>query len=546
MRRRSGPTLAASMPHGKVCCPARFREITGARTTPKHDPDHVLAAALEHARCKTGLGYHMWAEFIRDFPKARDQYKGAELERYDARRRGIYYSLKHRDGKYMASFALYLTDDCEAGMRSYAKRRKYDPNARRPRCTSPVLRQAASSCVIYGRGFWCRLSEAPRQPLLASPYVVLRFPVMPFRHVAEFRLSPYVVERLAGAVRVGAVTVSPTTVSIAYEPRPVAPAKPVGMMGMDVNKAEHVVADTDGSIRRIKNGALAYAEARREKHRTLGVTGGKPKQKRHRRGSSMPRHVKNPGRKPKNKSKRRDWRVNRTQRNRINTRYYNQKIDWLYKLMHSLAGRSMGLALERSTIDRLLVKRNRSMSGEQRDLLKMGLSQGTVIRIAREVFAKYGLPVPGVDPSGTSSDCPACDAKLWAPGYRSRSWNVWGRAKVCTACLYYVDRDDVAAINIVGRGVSAYEPAAIPGQPMQGNPGRRVVGDWEQGAPQLVHMLLGAAAIWFPYVGEGRRPKGSAKNPPCAGDARLLDDRLDVSNGTTGVGPPGEVLGGLC
>lgn len=152
MRRRSGPTLAASMSHGKVCRPAKFREITGARTTPKHDPDHVLAAALEHAKCKTGLGYHMWAEFIRDFPKARDQYKGAELEGYDARRRGIYRSLKHRDGKYMASFASYLTDDCEAGMRSYAKRRRYDPNARRPRCTNPVLRQGAGSCVIYGRG----------------------------------------------------------------------------------------------------------------------------------------------------------------------------------------------------------------------------------------------------------------------------------------------------------------------------------------------------------------------------------------------------------
>ena len=353
-------------------------------------------------------------------------------------------------------------------------------------------------------------------------------------------------ERLAGAVRVGAVTVSSTTVSIAYEPRPVAPAELVGMMGMDVNKAEHVVAGTDGSIRRIKNGALAYAEARRKKHRTLSVTGGKPGQKRPRSGRSMPRHVRHPGRKPKNKSKRRDWRVNRTQRNRINTRYYHQKIDWLYKLMHSLADRSMGLALERSTIDRLLVRRNRSMPGEQRDLLKMGLSQGAVIRIAREVFAKYGLPVHDVDPSGTSSDCPACDAKLWAPGYRSRSWNVRRRAKACTACLYYVDRDDVATINIVGRGVSAYEPAAVPGQPLQGNPGRRVAGDWEQGAPQLVHMLLGAATIWFPYVGEGRRPKGSAKNPLCVGDARLLDDRLDASNGTTGVDPPGEVLGSLC
>ena len=113
--------------------------------------------------------------------------------------------------------------------------------------------------------------------------------------------------------------------------------------------------------------------------------------------------------------------------------------------------------------------------------------------------------------------------------------------------MYYVDRDDVAAINIVARGVSAYEPAAVPA-PCNGA-GRRVAGDWEQYAPaQLVQTLLGAAVVSFPYTGEkGGGQKGSAKNPShMMVDARLLDDRPDASNCTTGVGPPGETPEALC
>ncbi|MBI1658677.1 MAG: transposase [Thaumarchaeota archaeon] len=456
------------------------------------------------------------------------------------------------------SFASYMADDCEAKVRAYARRRRRDPNARRPRCTNPVLRQGAGSCVIYGRGFWCRLSEAPDRPILESPYVVLRFPVTPSRHVAEFRLSPHIIQKLACAVRVGAVTVTRTTLSIAYEPRPVASTRPRGIIGMDVNKREHTTADTDGSVRYIGNAALGYAQERRKKHRALGVTGGKPKQKR-RKARATPRHVKHPGRKPKNKQrlprkKRRDERVNRRERARINTRFRNKKTNYLYNLMHALAACGMMLALEQPTIDRLLVRRNRKMSGAERDLLKMGLSQGTITRTAREVFAKYGLPVCDVDPFGTSSRCPACDSRLWAPEYNTGAWKLWRRTKACIPCLYYADRDGVAAINILCRCCeSAYEPAAGPGEPHCDDPGRRVAGDWEQRAQQkqqLVQtLLLGAAAVRFPHVGEGQRPKGSAKNPSyhTVGDARLLDDRPDASNGSNGVGPPGAcLLGGIC
>ena len=546
--------MAASMPHCKIHHPARFLEITGARRAPRHDPDRILAAALEYAKHNTGLGYRLWVEFIRDFPRVRDSYKGGGLERYDARRREIYERVKHRDGKYMAAFASYMNDGCETAIRAYHKRRAYDPNARRPRCTNPALRQGATSCVIYGRGFWCKLSDAPNQPILASPYVVLRFPVVPSRHVAEFRLTTHMVEKLAGAVRVGAVTVTPTTISIAYEPRPVAPMPPRGMVGMDVNKMEHSTADTDGNMRRIPNAALECAQTRRKKHAKLSVAGGRPKKNRKHSARNMPRHVKHPGRKPKNKryhdtKKRRDARVNRRERNRINTRYRNQKNDWLYKLMHNLAGREMALVLEEPTIDRLLVRSNRMMSRETRDLLKMGLSQGMIRIVADSVFAKYGLPVYGITPAGTSSICPACDSKLWAPKYGTKSWNLWRRAKACVSCLYYVDRDDVAAINIVGRGVSAYEPAAVPA-PYHGA-GRRVAGDWEQYAPAqlLVQTLLGAAVVWFPYTGEkGGGQKGSANIPShMMGDARLLDDRPGASNCATGIlGPPGEIPEALC
>ena len=472
----------------------------------------------------------------------RDDYAGDELARYDARRREIYHMLKHRDGKYMAQFAAYMRDGCETAMRAYHKMRASKPNTRRPRCTNPVLRQGAGACTIFGRDFKCRLADAPRRPLLASPYVVLRFPVTPHGHAAEFRLTPYVVEKLAGAVSVGAVTVTATTLSVAFEPRRVEPVMPRGITGMDVNKAEHTTADTDGNMQRIPNDALEYARERRAKHAGLGVTGGKPNKHGRRKGANS---VKRPGRKPKNKGKvkkRRDGRVNRRERARINTRFRDRKTDWLHKLMHRLACTGMALALEDPTIDRLLVRSNRRMSREQRDLLKMGLSQGAVWEVATGVFAKHGLPVLGIRPAGTSSACPACGDKLWSPKYGTKIWNAWRRAKACVPCLYYADRDDVAAMNITCRGVSAYEPAAVPGQP-----GRRVAGDWGQRAPQLVQVLLGAAAVRFPYVGEGRRPKGGAKNPPhMAGDARLPDDRPDASNGWAGVGPPDMRPGALC
>ena len=546
MRRRRGPTAAASMPHGKIYNPAKFCEVTGARRAPRHGPDHILASALECARHKTGLGYRLWGEFIRDFPGVRGSYGGEELGQYDARRRQIYDLLKHRDGRYMAAFASYMSDACETAIRAYHKRRAHDPNARRPRCTNPVLRQGAGSCVIYGRGFWCKLSDAPNQPLLESPYVRLRFPVTPSRHTMEVQLTPHVVEKIATAVRVGAVTLTDTTISIAYEPQPVAPAQPKGMAGMDVNKREHVAADTDGNVRRMPNAALVFARARRKKLAALGVTGGKTKRgRRH----ATPRHVRHPGKKPRNKGgrtkKRRDERVSRRERSRINARFGHQKDDWLYKLMHEIAALGFALVLEEKTINRLLVRSNRNMSKEERDLLKMGLSQGRVRAVADSVFPKYGLSVYGVTPAGTSSMCPACGEKLWAARYGTKSWGSWRRTKACVPCLYYVDRDSVAAINIVWRGVSAYEPAAGPEPHHADGSGRQVAGDWEQRAPQLVQMLLGAAVVWFPYTGEGRRPKGGAKNPPydMAGDARPPDDRPDASNGLTGLGPPGETPG---
>ena len=116
--------------------------------------------------------------------------------------------------------------------------------------------------------------------------------------------------------------------------------------------------------------------------------------------------------------------------------------------------------LEDSTIDRLLKKKNKRMSKETCDLLKMGLSQGTIRVVADGVFAKYGLLVIGVSPHGTSSVCPVCGLKLQEPKYGTKEWGEWKRDKKCVRCLYYVDRDDIASINILCRGISTYEAAA--------------------------------------------------------------------------------------
>lgn len=63
----------------------------------------------------------------------------------------------------------------------------------------------------------------------------------------------------------------------------------------------------------------------------------------------------------------------------------------------------------------------------------------------------------------------------------------------------------------------AYEPAAVPGRP-----GRRMAGDWRYCVPQLVQRLLSAAVVRFPHTGDGRRPKGGAKDPAhCPGDAHF-------------------------
>ena len=75
------------MHHGKVYSPPKFREITGVRkqAVPPHDPDGALAGALEHAVHKINLGIRMWLDLIRDYPKVREDYSGAELAEYDGR-----------------------------------------------------------------------------------------------------------------------------------------------------------------------------------------------------------------------------------------------------------------------------------------------------------------------------------------------------------------------------------------------------------------------------------------------------------------------------
>ena len=167
----------------------------------------------------------------------------------------------------------------------------------------------------------------------------------------------------------------------------------------------------------------------------------------------------------------------------------------------------------------MIKKSNKQMSSETRDLLKMGLSQGTIWAVAKSVYGKHGLPVIGVTSKGTSSTCPTCKKTLWEPKYGTKVWKEWRRVKACEICLYHIDRDYVAAINIVWRGILYSKPAA--------DSNRWVAGDWEQ----LVQQLLDHTVLWFLQDGEGRQPKGEVKNSlHVVGDTPSLGDRLDVSN----------------
>ena len=302
-------------------------------------------------------------------------------------------------------------------------------------------------------------------------------------------------------------------------------------MGMDVNKAEHVTADTEGNVERIPNRALEAAQTRRQKHTNL-VVGGKPKSK---KGRTPPKRANHPGRKSKNK-KRCDERVNRRERARVNTRYNNQKKDWLFKLMYRLAASGFVLVLEEPTIGRMMKKSNRRMSNETRDLLKMGLSQGIIWAVAKSVHRKHGLPVIDIVAKGTSSSCPTCKQTLWEPTYGTKIWKGWSRVTACTFCLYHIDRDDVAVINIVWRGILYNEPAA--------DSNRRVAGDWGQ----LVHQLLDHTVMWFPQDGEGQQPKWEVKSLSymVVEDASSLDDRLNVSNCAAGIKSLEGTPGALC
>ena len=77
-------------------------------------------------------------------------------------------------------------------------------------------------------------------------------------------------------------------------------------------------------------------------------------------------------------------------------------------------------------------------------------------------------------------------------------------------------RDDMAPINTLRRRL-----LSLDGEPVAGSgDGPRVAGDWEQRVDWLVFRLVDAACARFPRVyGEGRRLKGSAKNPCWGGRA---------------------------
>ena len=177
----------------------------------------------------------------------------------------------------------------------------------------------------------------------------------------------------------------------------------------------------------------------------------------------------------------------------------------------------------------------------ERDLLKMGLSQGTIIGVAGRVLAKRGLRVHPADPRGTSSTCPVCGGTFWEANHpKDRNlWRQWRRKKACTACHYLMDRDDAAPINLLRRRLPSSSSSSNC-EPASGN-GVRVAWDWERRVDRPAFRLADAACVRFPHVcSEGWRLKGGANKPLQGADARLLGDRPDASK-YCGTRPPGRI-----
>ena len=172
----------------------------------------------------------------------------------------------------------------------------------------------------------------------------------------------------------------------------------------------------------------------------------------------------------------------------------------------------------------------------ERDLLKMGLSQGTIVVVAGRVLAKRGLRVHPADPRGTSSACPVCGGTFWEANYKDRNrWRQRRRKKACTARHYPMDRDDAVPINLMRRRLPSSSSSDC--EPASGN-GVRVAGDWGQRVDRPAFRLADAACVRFPHVcGEGRPLKGGANKPLPGADARLLGDRPDASK-YCGTRPP--------
>jgi IS605 OrfB family transposase len=152
------------------------------------------------------------------------------------------------------------------------------------------------------------------------------------------------------------------------------------------------------------------------------------------------------------------WRRRRGILNRV--RSYHRKArnileDWARKSALEILGLALRLqyAVAREDLTGLINSLRRIKSKDHRTkLIIMGYS-----RLGEWIdwqAMKRGTPLAIVDPRGTSSECPKCDAEMIENGYRRLR---------CPRCGFEADRDVVGKLNIRKRALKKLKIKVIPG-----------------------------------------------------------------------------------
>jgi IS605 OrfB family transposase len=123
--------------------------------------------------------------------------------------------------------------------------------------------------------------------------------------------------------------------------------------------------------------------------------------------------------------------------------------DWARKLSHDIVmeAKRRQLAVAREDLTGLYDRLRELPKSHRRALIWLGYRK--LEHWLDWEAKKNGVPVVIVDPSGTSTTCPKCGAKLVEVGYRRRR---------CPRCGFEADRDTIAVLNIEKKAMSKLWP----------------------------------------------------------------------------------------